>query len=155
MKIEVLNNNCLMALAKEYQGLKENVKTGIERAVEAMAGFVDEELARGTWNIKSRTGGLRNSIGSRVLSEGGSWVGLVGTNLVYARIQEVGGEVTVTAKMKGKMFAMYREQGNPMFLAIALKKVGSKMKIPAHFYMRQTAEKYQGAITGILERAIA
>ena len=143
-----------MELNRRYRGLGENVKTGIDHASEAMAGHVDEELAKGTWKIKSKTGNLRQSIGHRVMQIGQSWVGIVGTNMVYARIQEVGGEVTVTWKMRNKMFYLWKETGNELYYKLGLKTPGTKIKIPAHWYMKQTAEKYQDDVTAILEKDI-
>ncbi len=105
-------------------------------------GFFDEKwpdtrrvVNRGS--LLMRTGALRRSLQST--SQGNSIRFF--SSLPYASIQNDGGEITVTTKMKRYFWAMYKKAAGgrkssnltgeaEFFKAMALKKVGSRIKIP-------------------------
>jgi phage gpG-like protein len=81
-------------------------------------------------SLMLRTAQLRRSIQSRVHSNSITWT----SSVPYAEIHNEGGEITVTAKMKKYFWAMYMREGKTgieaeQYKAMALKPVGSKMKI--------------------------
>jgi phage gpG-like protein len=104
-------------------------------------GFFDEKWPdtripnrRGT--LMMRTGALRRSIESASSSNSIKFF----SSLPYASIHNDGGYITVTAKMKKYFWAMYMKAGGArkgarmnkeaeIFKAMALKKVGSRIKV--------------------------
>lgn len=81
-------------------------------------------------SLMLRTAQLRRSIQSRVRSNSITWT----SSVPYAEIHNEGGEITVTPKMKKYFWAMYMREGKTgieaeQYKAMALKSVGSKMKI--------------------------
>lgn len=111
---------------------------------------VVKNLTTGKFNIKTRTGRLRNSITRDIKDTAEGAKGVVGTNLVYARIQELGGKINVSRKMARFAWAAYIMGGRsqPHWKAIALSK-GRQIKIPAHFYMENTLKQES---TGIVKK---
>lgn len=68
----------------------ERLTIGLQRVV------MDEKLSGQVLNVRS--GRLRRSIGQTVQSDGASVTGIVSTAVVYARIQEYGGEIQRVSK---------------------------------------------------------
>ncbi|AZI53890.1 hypothetical protein EIB75_10700 [Epilithonimonas vandammei] len=82
-------------------------------------------------SILQRSGRYRRSIQSRVGSHTVHWV----SSAPYSSIQNEGGEIIVTDRMKKYFWAMYIRAGKTgieaeQFKAMALKPVGSKITIP-------------------------
>ena len=98
----------------------------IQRAILYLQGDVVRNLASGKFGIKTRGGGLIESIATRVEASGNTVIGIVGSNLKYARIQETGGEIYPVKKKVLRFFIGGRE----IF--------ARKVTIPAHWYLRNT-----------------
>lgn len=76
------------------QDLVPRLGVVVERETYALqAHVVEQKLTGQVLNV--RTGTLRRSITARVIRGGATITGLVGTNVVYARIHEFGGTVQV------------------------------------------------------------
>lgn len=77
--------------------LREELRNGIGRAVLKLQAYVkDGKLSGQVLNV--RTGRLRRSIAQQVTDEGQRVVGIVGTNVVYARVHEYGFSGTVDVR---------------------------------------------------------
>jgi phage gpG-like protein len=139
--------------------------------------FFTEKWARrkfddGKGSLMMRTGHLRSSIRMRTTSNGL----VVSTNAVYAQIHNEGGEVTVTRKMKRYFWAKYYEAsgkvktlkngsrsksksstsaqaGAEFYKAMALKKTGTKIKIPQRQFLGWHASLEQN-IKSIIEDCV-
>jgi len=66
----------------------------------------------------SVTGNLKRSFDRRYLGR----KAIVSSNSKYAAIRNYGGKIKITDKLRKKMFALYKETNNKMFLAIAITK---------------------------------
>ena len=101
----------------------------IQRSILYLRGRVDKNLATGKWGIKTKGGALRASLATFIYASGQSVQGIVGTNLVYSRIQEVGGDI-------------YPKQARCLVFQIGGRTVfARKVTIPAHWYMRNTLDE--------------
>lgn len=141
-----IDANNTIAKLDEIKGKTDKATAdGIRKAQIHIQRMVDRNLASGLFGIKSRAGGLRASLAlSPVMKYGTELVGVVGTNLKYSKIQEVGGTThpTVTAKLRRFAWAKFYETGLEMWKWVALTKKSSlTVKIPEHFYMNQTMEQ--------------
>lgn len=84
-------------------------------------------------SLMMRTGNLRSSMQSKIINNSIVFT----SSMPYANIQNNGGEITVTPKMKKYFWAKHLEAKKAnkstdaqQFKAMALKKVGDKIKIP-------------------------
>lgn len=84
-------------------------------------------------SLMMRTGNLRSSMQSKIINNSIVFT----SSMSYANIQNNGGEITVTLKMKKFFWAKHIEAKKAnkaieaqQFKAMALKKVGGKIKIP-------------------------
>lgn len=77
--------------------LREELRNGIARAVLKLQTFVKTDKLSGQV-LNVRTGRLRRSITQRVTEESGRVVGIVGTNVIYARVHEYGFSGTVNVR---------------------------------------------------------
>jgi phage gpG-like protein len=95
------------AIAQVQQRITSRLRDAIQRAALDLMSYVKAQKLTGQV-LNVRTGRLRRSITQRVEVEaGGKIVGLVGTNVSYGRVHELGfkGRVNVrghTRKVKGK-----------------------------------------------------
>lgn len=95
--------------------------------------------SRGSMMI--RTGNLRRSIQSKINGDSITF----SSSLPYADIHNNGGEITVTEKMKRYFWAMYIKAGKTsveaqQYKVLALKKVGSKIKIEKRQFIGHHSE---------------
>ena len=90
------NKRDLANIDKMSEEFKKGALKGMRRAIfhaERMS-KKDFEKSRGPkGGLHSRTGNLRRSISSGVDVKGNSMVGWIGSNLIYARIHELGGTI--------------------------------------------------------------
>ena len=155
------------------------LRTSIFKALEFLRGKIVKALAAGTYGIKTKTGMLLNSI--NVLMESDT-VGVVGPNKVYARIQELGGEIRpksagaltipIHPSAIGKRasdfpdLALIKSKGGNAILArvggggkngyfIPMFVLKKSVKIPAHFYMRNTLEANKEEVLRMFDRQVA
>lgn len=82
------------------------------------------------------SGNLRKSISSKVQGKNVVFT----SQLPYSSIHNEGGTIRVTAKMKGFFFAKYKETGDPLYKALALKKIGSKITMPKRQFIGDSPE---------------
>lgn len=90
----------------------------------------EAKLVNRRGSLMMRTSQLRRSIQNRTMGNSIRWT----SSRIDASLHNEGGEITVTAKMKKYFWAMYIKAGKigveaEQFKNMALKKVGSKMKI--------------------------
>jgi phage gpG-like protein len=107
MKVEIQGGDDLMRrLAALQKRITAGLREAINRATFDLVGYVKERKLSDQV-LRVRTGRLRRSITGKVTEENGQPVGIVGTNVSYARVHEFGfrGRVKVRAharKVKGK-----------------------------------------------------
>lgn len=77
----------------------------------------------------SDTGSLYKSI--KVVTRGKRH--FVTSNLPYANIQDKGGRISITQKMRDKMWALYKKTGNSMYKYIAISKKNYVMIDAKHY----------------------
>lgn len=92
------------------------------------------------------TGDLRKSLRARVSGDTVIW----SSHLKYSAIQNEGGRIKVTAKRKRFFWAKYKEEKHEYWKAMALKKEGSYITIPARRFVgwHQSLNKNVQAIVG-------
>ena len=155
--IEIKDNDTIAKIDLLKGKSDEATERGIRQAQFHVQGRISHNLADGRFGIKTRKGQLANSINvAPVMKIGNELVGIVGSNLKYARIQEVGGitHPTVTPKMRRFMWAKFRETGIEMFKWTAMtRKNRLDVKIPPHFYMRTTLQDESVRIYDIIRNA--
>lgn len=139
----------------EFKNKTANMGFGLKFAMEGVVQFlrteVDRNLARGTYKIKTKSGGLRSSLATEVDVSGFNVEGKVGSKLIYARIQEEGGTINVTDKMRRFAWFKFKETGVMMWKAIAL---SQSVTIPAHWYLRNTLKENKGRVVKTFERRL-
>lgn len=92
----------------------------------------------------NNTGTLRRSIKSTI---NGTTLTFT-SSTPYSAIHNEGGDIVITKKMKGYFWGKYKETGQDKYKAMALMKVGTKIKIP----QRQFIGDYPG-MEKTIERA--
>ncbi len=140
----------------EVQRLTEaEVKRRLTKACIMVTNTAKENLAvGGASGFKTSHGDLGSLRGS-VHYEVEELEGRVGSNLKYARIQELGGPThpTVTPKMRRWAWAMFYETKNPMYRGVALtKKAKLDIIIPPRSYLRPALWSNEGAIRELFAR---
>lgn len=91
--------------------------------------------------LKVRSGRLRGSIEPSVrMGKDGRVIGVVGSNLKYARVQEEGAKINVSRRMAKFAWFKYFKTGEMMWKAIALLK-GRQIVIPPKWYMKDTTKE--------------
>ena len=146
----------MAASSDNSKTIAEAVRAQLGANVEAAAILVQRAARRnastgGQSGLHRITGQLVNSI----VYEREEFVARIGSNLKYARIHELGGPThpTVTAKMRGWAWAMFRETGEKMYMAIArTKKSKLSVMIPARPYLRPALHQNAGKIRELLAR---
>jgi len=93
--------------------------------------------------LQRRSGRLRNSITHQVKIEGDNVIGRIGTNVVYGRIHELGGEI----RPKTARALRFQIPGVGWRMA-------QKVTIPKRPYLRPAIEENVSDITRILARRI-
>lgn len=115
-----------------YKGMKESMLVAEREAKLNLSGRI----------LNRRTGRLRNSITSDVRIAGDKVIGRIGSNVVYARIHELGGEI-VPRRAKALKFQI----GDKWVTT-------QKVVMPARPYLRPAIEKNISEIGEILSRHI-
>lgn len=142
ISVDFIENNTVLKLDALKGRVDDATKTGIMRSQIHVQRKITENLRSGKFNIKTRKGGLASSIATApVIRIGNDLIGIVGSNLKYARIQEVGGDI-------------YPVKAKVLKFQIGGKWLSSKhVKIPPHFYMRQTLDEDKDNIFAIINQA--
>lgn len=96
----------------------------------------------------NRTGALRKSVQSRIVSNQVSWT----SSLPYAEIQNEGGKIQVTKKMKGYFWAMYYKASGAVTSSIKSKKENNtirnrKLNNEAQYWKAMALKKVGSTIT--------
>ena len=102
--------------------------------------------------LHARSGVLRRSITAHVEESGGALRGIVGTNLVYARIHEYGGSVHVPALVPVRARALHWV--GPAGDVFAMSTKPHTVTIPARSYRRSALADRRDAILAALRNAI-
>jgi phage gpG-like protein len=90
-----------------------------------------------------KTGRLQRSINAEFADEGGyRFTGTVGTNVVYARVQEYGGAVTIREHMRMMTQAFGRPVNNPREILVR----EHIANFPERSYLRAALEMMSGVI---------
>lgn len=137
----------ILAFGAARQRIADAVRAAVTRATFDLVRVVKADKLTGQV-LQVRTGRLRRSITGRVEEENGSPVGLVGTNVSYGRVHELGfkGSVKVKAHsrtIKGK--------------AIPVRAHSRKLDIPARPFLvpalNENLPKYRGWIADGIRKA--
>ena len=118
----------------------DKVIDGLDRisraAMDALARDIPKELADSAErNLKKGTGALSSSKNYESTIKGDLLIVKSNSKIPYANIQDKGGRIRITDKMRKKMWFLYQETGNEMYKAIALSKQ-RYLKISATKYSR-------------------
>lgn len=110
----------------ELEGI-DNVMAALDDIVEAAkyatATKAKEELADSAGrNLSKRSGALSSSRNYNSKIKGDTIVVESNDKIPYANIQDKGGRIRITDKMRRKMWALYIETGNETYKAISLTK---------------------------------
>lgn len=156
INVEVQAQNTLLLFKQLPDALSSQLRIGIMRAVKVLRTEIDGNLAKGTFGIKTKSGRLRMSLQTAVFDIGKNIVGVVGSNLKYARIQEEGGRtkphIIEARKAKSLKIELSFMSGKGI---VFLKKVNHPgSNIPPHWYMRKTAEAEKTRIGEIIMKSI-
>ena len=116
--------------------LKDEFDMNFQRKAFFDVAWKKTKLYNNRGSLMARTNNLRNSINAHIEGEKIVFT----SSLPYASIQNEGGEITVTDKMKRYFWAKYIEAGKKgiqadQWKAMALKKVGSKIKIESRRFI--------------------
>ncbi len=90
-------------------------------------------------NLQPVTGRLRSSITSRVTARDKNIEGVLGTNVKYARLHELGGEIRVTDRMRKYFWARHKRTGDEKWRNMALTKK-TAFKFPARPFLQPAIE---------------
>ena len=88
-------------------------------------------IISGRGSLLVASGRLRRSLRHSVTARYISW----SSDAPYAKIHNEGGEIEVTAKMRGWFWYMYSMTKLPIYKALGCKKVGDKIHIPQRQYI--------------------
>jgi len=153
LKIRLKDKKTVLKMKGIEKATSENLRIAIRKGLEHYRSKTDKNIATGKFKIKTRTGRLRSSLAVNVKSFSDKVTGKMGTNLVYAKIQEEGGKITVTNKMAAFAWHKWYDTGLMMWKAIALRK-GRQITIPAHWYLRNTFKEEKKEVLRIIQRKI-
>ena len=133
MDINLFLQNVLSDLRIE---LKDEFDRNFEKKAFFDQAWKNPKFHNSRGSMMARTNNLRRSINAHVEADRIVFT----SSLPYASIQNEGGEITVTAKMKRYFWAKFIEAGKrgiqaDQWKAMALKKVGSKIKIESRRYI--------------------
>lgn len=126
--------------------LRRKFRNAPHTAIKIATNEVKKEIIK---NIRpfSKSGKLAASFKTRINTTNN---GQVYSNLIYSRIQDLGGKIRITDRMRRKMWALYKETGKSVYKAIALTKQ-TYVTLPAKNYTDIDVTK----ITKLIERKIA
>jgi len=134
--------------------LRDEMKAGIGRATLKLQRMVVQSKLSGQV-LKVRTGTLRRSIDQAVMDEGANVVGIVSTNVKYARVHEYGFKGTVT--VRESLRTIKQAFGRPIDAKqITVKSHSRKMDLPARSFLRSALADLEasGAIRAEMEAAV-
>ena len=154
LKMEFDKKGAILKLRNIDKVPAKKMARAMTLSLQHLRSAIDKNLAQGTFGIKTRTGMLRASLAIRIEGKGDIIKGIVGTNLVYARIQEKGGKINVTRKMSGFAWHKWYDTGDVMWKAIALKK-GRQITLKPKYYMEDTFKIEEKNLGRIFERQIS
>ncbi len=130
----------MLAFEAARHRITDAVRAAVTRATFDLVRVVKESKLTGQV-LNVRTGRLRRSITGRIAEENGQPVGLVGTNVSYARVHELGFKGTVPVKAHTRTI-----KGKPMMVRAHSR----KLDIPARPFLQpalnENLPKYQGWI---------
>ena len=152
LQIELQDHDTILNLSEYAKNMPIVLYQGMLKAVQYLRSKVDENISSGKFGIKTDSGSLRRSLAADVDVDGNDIVGIVGSNLPYAGIQEYGGQTAphIIEARKAKALRFMGKGG-----WIFVKRVNHPgSKIPAHWYMRNTLIEEKQAILNILEQAM-
>ena len=136
-----------MSIAKFQKQIIEEIEVELrnefDRNFERKAFFnkpwARTKLTEDRGSLMVRTGKLRRSISSSSTAKTITFE----SNMPYARIQNEGGVITVSAKMKRYFWAKFYETKENKWKAMALKPVGSKITIPQRQFIGDHSEVHK------------
>ena len=137
----------MLAFEAARHRIADAVRAAVARATFDLVGVVKAKKLTGQV-LNVRTGRLRRSITGRVAEENGQPVGLVGTNVSYGRVHELGFKGTVPVKAHTRTI-----KGKPMMVRAHSR----KLDMPARPFLQPSLDenlpKYRGWIADGIKKA--
>lgn len=130
---------------KKIEQMPDEFKDGLLKGIKNAMLFAEAEAKKSfdkPGNLQARTGHLRRSITSDVDKVGDRIVGKIGSNVVYARIHELGGVI------RPKVADYLRFQINNKWVTT------KKVTMPARPYLRPSIEDNLKEITEIVRNSV-
>lgn len=134
--------------------LRDEMKAGIGRATLKLQRMVVQDKLSGQ-ALKVRTGTLRRSIDQIVVDQGANVVGIVSSNVKYARIHEYGFKGTVT--VRESLRTIKQAFGRPIEARqVSVRAHSRRMDLPARSFLRSALADLEasGAIRVEMEAAV-
>lgn len=156
IKVEVIGGEKLDALGEFYRRTTNTIPGRLAQATLAFLikaeGTAKKNYLTGPRPQKLAVGKgrLRASITERVRLSGNNIEGVLGTNVKYARIHELGGQIQKTPRMRAFFWAKFRDTGEDFWKGMALSKK-TVINIPARPFLAPSVQDELPAF----ERSIA
>lgn len=133
--------------------VRRRVRTAIGRLTLRLERRIKEQKLSGQV-LRVRTGTLRRSVSSVVVSNPAVVVGTVSTNVEYARVHEFGfdGTVTVREHMRTVKQAFGRPLKTPKTVRVAAHSM--RMRVPERSFMRSALREMSGEVDSVLRAAV-
>lgn len=100
--------------------------------------------------LKNKTGTLRRSVNRNIVKTGKSIIGSVGTNIVYGRVHELGGTITVREHLRMMVKAFGRAVKNPRQITVK----SHQATYPERSFLRSSLREMESEIKGELKDAL-
>lgn len=127
------------------------VRQAVEREAIRLTRYVKEQKLTGQVLKQGKTGHLRQSINYALTIQDQGLTAQVGTNLVYARIHEYGGTVTVREHTRRMTMAWGRKMTNPIQVSVR----AHTAKYPERSYLRSSLRENEARIKAAIAAAVA
>lgn len=135
---------------KGVQKLKKDLKKALKE-LPKIAAVEYRDMVEKNLEPSKDTGALQKSFKIKLRAKGA----IVYSDLPYALIQDQGGKIRITDKMRKKMWALYKDTKLPLYKSIAITKKTS-VTIPAKNYttvnQRELSKKIDRKLNKLLSR---
>ena len=153
IKFKFDDNDLIKHVDKAEEDMPNKLIRNLKLASIHLVDQVGISLTTGEYGVKTREGRLKNSFDYKlfVRKNKGNVVSKVGSNLIYARIQNDGGKINVSTRMAKFAWWKFKETKQLMWKAIALKK-GRQITIKKSEYFTKTVEEATPMIFSLLQK---
>ncbi len=128
IRVNLLSSRLLLYLKNCEAQCQDIIKKRMMRATLKLAAYIKEQKLSGQ-KLNVRSGTLRRSIHNVVSTQGGNVIGVVGTNIRYARVHEFG----FTGSVNVKSYIRNTKKGN----AVNVRSHSRFMNLPMRSFLRE------------------